>query len=817
MITRLSQRLRSACIIIFLFVMVCLASPRLAFANTAPKSLASLTPGSIVKIRENGVLHDFIVIKHGYPTSGNGRTLLLRKNIVDSQKWNSVELVEESTGYSTSTIDSWLASTYYSYLDEYMRGEVTGVSIKSRVGAQNPNNTISRKVFLLADGEVFNVAMISPIYEGSYLTFFNSPNSQMRKAYSDSDPNTLQDWWTRTQWTEYDQYGGRVSIQYVTAGGGSAGTSAATAVKGVRPALTLKSNNAVDADGIILEGHVPGAPSNLTISVGTDVQISWDASVDDDNDARYILERSLDDGSTWSVISTQEETGFNDQLQDEWLSITYRVKACDALFAESEYVTSSTYPQSLIISSIQATGRMMYTGGDNLISISGLHLPDGIQVSLFLGEDNVVSGTTTGSGTLQKATLTVPANASETDNAIYTVRISLDGGSTWDDTAVTVTVQHNSPTVISELSVSPETLSTNGGNIAVSVIGTNLYDNIMVSAGPDISGTTTGSETVQTVSLTLPANTGVEDIAYTVKASLDAGQTWNGSTASVTVMHEETPPETEPPVSTPSTLPTATPSSLPATPRPTPDRSSSTGRETVIVQPELNVSVDVDDSSNLEIPKTITLTESRPVKLNVKSAKQDAVTYQWYMDGAPITGASEASLIVNQEGVYQVALTTAHSSGDETTVYSGFYAIYYDPVVKSSDVVLSVSENAADLPSGAAIQQKEEKLLVTVVGDHKGIGVAVNADKLLIRTSQEDTIVTRVIGNGTYYNINDYAGKIPLSGGQIVILVAKVSPGNSAVALPRTGDGISFAGCVILPAIISMVIRKGYKRKKQIV
>ena len=559
MITRLSQRLRSACILIFMFVMACLALPRLASANTAPKSLGSLTPASIVKIRENGFLHDFIVIKHGYPTSDNGRTLLLRKNIVDSQKWNSVELVEEGPGYSASTIDAWLTSTYYSYLDTYTRGEVTEVSIKSRVGAQNPNNTINRKVFLLADGEVFNVAMISPIYEGSYLSFFNSPNSQTRKAYSDSDPNTLQDWWTRTQWTEYDQYGGRVSIQYVTAGGGSAGTSTATAVKGVRPAITLKSNNAVDADGTILEGHVPGAPSNLTVSVGTDVQISWDVSADDDNDARYILERSLDDGSTWSVISTQEETEFTEQLQDEWPSITYRVKACDSLSAESEYVTSSAYPLSPVITSVQATGRMMYTGGDTLISISGVHLPDGIQVSLFLGEDSVVSGTTTGSGTLQTATLTVPANSSETDNAIYTVRISLDGGSTWDDTAATVTVQRNSPTVISELSVSPETLSTNGGKITVSVIGTNLYDNIVVIAGPDISGTTTGSETLQTVDLTLPENTSTTDhVTYEIKASLDGGTEWSDVTSASVVKHWE-PNSTPEPTSTPATQPTATP------------------------------------------------------------------------------------------------------------------------------------------------------------------------------------------------------------------------------------------------------------------
>lgn len=433
MSTCLSQKIRAICFFLA-FVFVFLALPGISYAATEPQALGSYAPGSIVKLRENGVLNDFIVVKHGYPTSSNKRTLLLRKNIINNQPWNSTEISEYDCGYSGSTIDTWLASTYYTYLDSYVQNEVTNVTIRASVDTAPAN--ISRKVFLLSGSELFTIQMGT---DGTFIPLFS--DAQYRIAYSDADPNTAQDWWTRTQEVMGGPYGPSFNLYFVMAVGGVTNAISATAEKGIRPALTLLSSNAVDEDGTILEYHLPSTPANLSVQVDDGVQISWDAASDDDGDlAGYIIERSIDEGSTWSVISTQDGITFINTIQDDWRAVSYRVKAYDSNSAQSGYVSSSSFSFSPEIISFQATLNMNYMGGDNEITVNGAHLSDGITVSIFSGEDAIASGTTTGSGIAQTATVVVPANTSETDNTIYTVRASLDSGNTWDDITATVTV-----------------------------------------------------------------------------------------------------------------------------------------------------------------------------------------------------------------------------------------------------------------------------------------------------------------------------------------------------------------------------------------
>lgn len=432
MSTCLFQRIRAICFFLA-FVFAFLALPGISYAATVPQALGSYAPGSIVKLRENGVLNNFIVVKHGYPTSSNKRTLLLRKNIINNQPWNSTELTEFDCGYSGSTIDTWLNSTYYTYLDSYVQNEVTNVTIRASVDTATTN--ISRKVFLLSSSELFSSGMG---LEGAYISFFS--DALNRIAHSDADLNAALEWWTCSQ----QVVGGAfttISVDMVTATGGLSTSISATNAKGIRPALTLLSSNAVDEEGTILEYHVPSTPANLSVQVEDDVQISWDAASDDDGDlAGYMIERSIDDGSTWSLISTQDGTTLIDAIQDDWSAVSYRVKAYDGNSAQSGYVSSSSFSFSPEITSLQVTPNMNHMGGNNEITVNGVHLPDGIQVSIFSGEDAIASGTTTGSGIAQTATVVVPANTSETDNTIYTVRASLDSGNTWDDITATVTV-----------------------------------------------------------------------------------------------------------------------------------------------------------------------------------------------------------------------------------------------------------------------------------------------------------------------------------------------------------------------------------------
>lgn len=89
--------------------------------------------------------------------------------------------------------------------------------------------------------------------------------------------------------------------------------------------------------------------------------------------------------------------------------------------------------------------------------------------------------------------------------------------------------------------VTPAELPSDGGEITVTLTGTNLQNGIRVKAADDITRTTTGTGTAQTVKLRLPANTGAQPMTYTVQYSLD-GNDWMGSKTVIVKAPTVTPP-----------------------------------------------------------------------------------------------------------------------------------------------------------------------------------------------------------------------------------------------------------------------------------
>ena len=57
----------------------------------ATTTLGNKSVGSIVKLKENGVLVDFYVAKHDYENglNGSGRTLVVRKDCYDTRQWHT--------------------------------------------------------------------------------------------------------------------------------------------------------------------------------------------------------------------------------------------------------------------------------------------------------------------------------------------------------------------------------------------------------------------------------------------------------------------------------------------------------------------------------------------------------------------------------------------------------------------------------------------------------------------------------------------------------------------------------------------------------
>ena len=122
------------------------------------------------------------------------------------------------------------------------------------------------------------------------------------------------------------------------------------------------------------------------------------------------------------------------------------------------------------------------------------------------------------------------------ENGIYTLTITHNG-------QVNVTIRKGStqPTEpsVTDYSVAPTELPSNGGMIMVTLTGTNLQNGIQIKAGT-ITAQTSGDAAEQTATLTLPANYSSSSVSYTVQYSL-IGVDWVGG-KTVRVSGRYTPP-----------------------------------------------------------------------------------------------------------------------------------------------------------------------------------------------------------------------------------------------------------------------------------
>ena len=197
--------------------------------------------GSIVKLKENGVAQEFYVAKHGYPTSGNGRTLLVRRYIYDTRQWHTSNV----NAYASSALDSWFNNTYYNLLDADIKAQIAAVAIPYTPGnGNNSVTTLSRKVFALSVTELGRTASYANV-EGSALPIA----STLQIAYNSSGSAVVQ--WTRSPRT------GSTSYAYYLNTYGIVDYHGCTNADGARPAFTLPSSLSVSDDGSVTVNTAP--------------------------------------------------------------------------------------------------------------------------------------------------------------------------------------------------------------------------------------------------------------------------------------------------------------------------------------------------------------------------------------------------------------------------------------------------------------------------------------------------------------------------------------------------------------------------------
>lgn len=208
----------------------------------ATTTLGNKSVGSIVKLKENGVLVDFYVAKHDYENglNGSGRTLVVRKDCYDTRQWHTSNV----NAYATSAIDTWLNSTYKNLLDADIRGVIGTTKIKYTPGNGNTTvGTLERAIFLLSVTELGKTASYANT-EGTALSIASS----LQIAYLNGSAVVQ---WTRSPRTNDTNYA------YCLSTSGDVNNNLCSNTYGSRPAFTLPSTLSVSDDGSVSVNTAP--------------------------------------------------------------------------------------------------------------------------------------------------------------------------------------------------------------------------------------------------------------------------------------------------------------------------------------------------------------------------------------------------------------------------------------------------------------------------------------------------------------------------------------------------------------------------------
>lgn len=181
-------------------------------------------------------------------------------------------------------------------------------------------------------------------------------------------------------------------------------------------------------------------------------------------------------------------------------------------------------------------------GGKAMLTLTGTNLPDGTKFYWGTDQAMLTPVDAEGSDASRSAEVKLLENTG-TDAVTYYFRYSLDGMTLAGELTATVPgtgggTQPTEPSV-TDYSVAPTELPSNGGMITVTLAGTNLQNGIQIKAGT-ITAKTSGDAAEQTATLTLPANYSSSSVSYTVQYSLN-GVDWVGG-KTVRVSGRYTPP-----------------------------------------------------------------------------------------------------------------------------------------------------------------------------------------------------------------------------------------------------------------------------------
>ena len=314
----------------------------------ASVKLSTKAVGSIVKLKVDGTLRDFIVVHQGKPSSlydaSCDGTWLLLKDCLEQKRWHSAN----TNDYKNSEIHSYLNNTWLNKLDANIRAQVKQVKLPYVNGTANSAvasgaNGLSCKIFLLSGYEVGFTQSDNSYFpvDGARLAYFENGTgtSALNKRIANYNGSATF-WWLRSPNTRY------TSNAWGVGADGSYGNYYCAGTYGIRPALVLPSSLLVSDDGSVSTNTAPTTPGSITIPStiqgGSTITVQWTASTDAENNLDgYKVERSTDGGSSWSQIYQGSSLSTTNTVPAGTNTVMYRVKAYDTQGLESGYKISS--------------------------------------------------------------------------------------------------------------------------------------------------------------------------------------------------------------------------------------------------------------------------------------------------------------------------------------------------------------------------------------------------------------------------------------------------------------------------------------------
>ena len=314
----------------------------------ASVKLSTKAVGSIVKLKVDGTLRDFIVVHQGKPSSlydaSCDGTWLLLKDCLEQKRWHSAN----TNDYKNSEIHSYLNNTWLNKLDANIRAQVKQVKLPYVNGTANSAvasgaSGLACKIFLLSGYEVGFTQSDNSYFpvDGARLAYFKNGTGQsaLNKRIANYNGSAT-DWWLRSPYTYYTGDAWNVEAD------GSYDRNNCTLTYGIRPALVLPSSLLVSDDGSVTTNTAPTTPGTInvpgTIQGGSTIEISWTASTDAEKNLEgYIVERSTNGGSSWSQVYQGAALKTTNTVAAGTQTVMYRVKAYDSDGLASGYRTSS--------------------------------------------------------------------------------------------------------------------------------------------------------------------------------------------------------------------------------------------------------------------------------------------------------------------------------------------------------------------------------------------------------------------------------------------------------------------------------------------